>query len=160
MLRILYLLFYALLTSSLVLPHLIPNSALTNLTLAVGKPQPRCVRIINQPMIDLRPIFCEVVAMMQCIGLFSTRDLIRNQWHWTEQPGCAMGWYFPDGAHIPSYRECEKNIYWNIIGRCAMHSQFNGGTINVRVLPSFNSDGQAAFVEQGMYIISPERLTF
>ena len=159
LLWVLHLFFCPLLTTSLVLPHLIPSLDPTNLTLPVRNPQPVCVRIIDQPMIGLRPTVCELVAMMQCTGLFSVPDLIRSQWHWTEQPGCAVGWYFPAGARIPSFRECEQSIYWRIILRCARHSQFNGGTINVKVLPNFESDGQATFRMQGMYIVSPERLT-
>ena len=70
-----------------------------------------------------------------------------------------MGWYFSSLARIPRWRDCEGAIYGGIIERCATNSEFNGGAVNVEVLPSFGTDGEPTLKEEGMYIMAPGRMT-
>lgn len=82
----------------------------------------------------------------------------RNKWVWTEEPGCAMGWYFAREARLPTFTACVA-IHEGMVERCARDSHFNAAKVNVEVMPDFGEDGKAVVEDRGMFVMAPERLT-
>jgi len=157
----LHLASFTFLASSFVLdPAFNHHLTLTSLTLPLHAMVADCVRITDPPMTGLKPTVCENVALIQCQRLdeIPVQAITRNKWFWTEEPGCAMGWYFPRDARIPTLGACEL-IYEAMVERCARDSKFNGATTNVADLPNFGDDGKAMSEDRGMFIMAPERMT-
>lgn len=75
-------------------------------------------------------------------------------------PGCALGYYFPSNAYIPTREEC-SHATENLLERCILDSRFNAGGLNVGVWPSFAGDGRAERGREGgvRVVVAPERLT-
>lgn len=82
----------------------------------------------------------------------------RNKWFWSEEEGCAMGWYFSREARLPTLGSCEA-IHEGMVERCATNSNFNAAKVNVEVMPDFGQDGKALSDDRGMFVMAPERLT-
>jgi hypothetical protein len=158
----LHLAFLPFLASSFVLnPALSNHLTLTNLTLPLLRAMvPHCVRITDPPMTGLKPTVCENIVSIHCriMDEIPVEVIGRNKWIWTEEPGCAMGWYFPRHARLPTLGSCEA-IHEGMVERCARDSSFNGAAVNVAELPNFGDDGKVLSEDRGMFIMAPERMT-
>lgn len=71
-----------------------------------------------------------------------------------------MGYYLPETTAVPDLHECNRTLE-GVMELCATNSSFNGGGVNVGVLPDFGSDGEAGVGGEGevRWLMAPERLT-
>lgn len=142
-------------------PLTLTNLTPTNLTLpSLRAMVPHCTRITDPPMTGLKPTVCENIVPIHCrrMDALPVEVITRNKWVWTEEEGCAMGWYFSRAARLPTFGACEA-IHEGMVARCATNSNFNAGMVNVEVLPDFGQDGKALAEDRGMFVMAPERLT-
>ena len=122
-------------------------------------PPPICYFITNPPMSTLSNLKCSFLADDFCSDLASPGPKPRDRWVWAEISGCALGYYFPREAILPTHFTCEQVIFGMIRRQCAMDPLYNAGSINVGQLPDFSQDGTELFPYQGRYLMAPERLT-
>ena len=122
-------------------------------------PPPICYFITDPPMSTLSNIKCSFLADDFCSDLASPGPKPRDRWVWAEISGCALGYYFPQEAILPTHFTCEHMIFGAIRGQCARDPEYNAGAINVGQLPDFSGDGTELFPYQGRYLMAPERLT-
>ena len=86
-------------------------------------------------------------------------DSERDKWVWEVVSGCALGFYLPQEAPVPTLWECENIIFDKMRLGCANDWRYNAGGINIFELPDFSQDGSAMVEDQGMFMMAPERLT-
>ena len=122
-------------------------------------PRPICYFITDPPMSTLSNLKCSFLAEDFCTELASPVPKPRDKWVWAEISGCALGYYFPHEAILPTHFTCESVIFGMIRRECATDPQYNAGSINVGQLPDFSQDGSELFPYQGRYLMAPERLT-
>lgn len=86
-----------------------------------------------------------------------------NSWYWyTPQTGFALGVWLPGNAGdapCPYWEQCYQNIYYMLIQACASTPGYNGGSINVAVLPDTSQSGRAVDAGYPSYIMAPAPLT-
>lgn len=141
--------------------NLITLSTINNtFTSALTIPIPECVRITDPPMLGLNPSNCEIAVPIICKRLTHApvEQLRRDVWIWTELPGCSLGYYLPEEAHVPYEGPCNRIFEW-MVELCSTDSKFNAGGINVLELPDFSGPGSAVREENMRYAMAPERLT-
>lgn len=122
-------------------------------------PPPVCYLITDPPMTDLSSLKCAFLAEDTCSDLASRGPKARDTWIWDEVSGCALGYYLPNGAPVPSRFECEYQIYDQIRMKCATDGRYNAGSANVFDMPDFGGDGSGVDRSMGRYLMAPERLT-
>lgn len=117
---------------------------------------PKCHDIEQPRTQNLNSTNCIIASEILCQYLHPIAP--RSKWIWIEQPGCAVAFFQPA---IPYYefRRCE-NLFAGIIKTCARDERYNGGSVNVLLLPDFDQDGRAEDEGRNMYLLAPERLTF
>ena len=121
---------------------------------------PMCYFITDPPMSTLSNLKCSFLADDFCSDLASPGPKPRDKWIWAEISGCALGYYFPPEAILPTHFTCEEVIFRAIRRECATDPQYyNAGSINVGQLPDFSQDGTELLPDQGRYLMAPERLT-
>ncbi|KAG7009352.1 hypothetical protein G7Y79_00003g012200 [Physcia stellaris] len=90
-----------------------------------------CTRITTPGTPGLEPTNCELISDRTCLRISLTRpSLVHNKWIWDEMPGCALGYYFPSNAYIPTREECSYAAE-KLIEECILDSRFNAGSLNV-----------------------------
>ena len=124
---------------------------------------PTCHRLAGTE--GLQPSHCSYAVEVSCGAINKTSEpanpIRRNKWIWTETPGCAVAYYVPQGSgvRVPKAPECTE-IMTGLIDKCAFNSSVNAGSENVAVMPDWSHDGVEELVDEAMYILAPERLTF
>ena len=106
------------------------------------------------------PSDCQKLAKATCISIGVTQPhrFMRDKWFWTELDGCAVGYFIPSGAYLPSRSSCSV-ILEEIISKCIWASDFNAGSNNVLLLPAImEEDGIPLDWHHPMYLISPWKL--
>lgn len=123
-------------------------------------PLPMCYFITDPPMSTLSNLKCSFLADDFCSELASPVPKLRDRWVWAEISGCALGYYFPQEAILPTHFTCEHLIFDVIRRKCATDPRYNAGSINVGQLPDFGGDGtDLGLPYAGRYLMAPERLT-
>ena len=140
------------------IPSLITAYNQTHLRFPLSFLPAHCTFIDNPQSPGLDPNSCAQLAQATCIRFTIDPRVDRNRWIWSEQPGCAYGYYLPREAGVPSTEDCHQ-ILESIQSLCARDERFNAGSVNVRDLPHFADDGSATFDREGRWIMAPERLT-
>ena len=120
---------------------------------------PECYFITEPPMAAFSRVKCAFLAEDTCSNLTSRGPEAHDKWIWSEISGCALGYYLPYRAPIPSQHECEYGIFQPIRFECATDGRYNVGSLNVEQLPDFGSDGTGVYPREGRYLMAPERLT-
>ena len=85
---------------------------------------------------------------------------MRDKWIWRELPECALAYYLPPNAVVPTEYKCRTLIFGSLFEKCAVDSRYNAGSINVAELPDFSGDGRAIVQYEQRFLMAPERLTF
>ena len=116
---------------------------------------PKCHQIEQPRAQVLNATTCVIASEVLCQYLGPGAP--RTQWIWVEQPGCAVAFYQPT-IRYHEFRKCE-NLFAGIIDTCARDLRYNGGSVNVLLLPDFDQDGRAEDEGRNMYLLAPERLT-
>lgn len=122
-------------------------------------PPPVCHFITNPPLTGLSAAKCGFLSGGLCSNLALRGPEARNRWIWSETSGCALGYYLPDNAAVPSEFECDHLVFEEIRDQCATDWRYNAGSINVNEYPDFSGDGTAVDPEKARYVMAPGRLT-
>lgn len=122
-------------------------------------PLAECHYIDDPPMSALSSAKCAFLTGDTCSDLAQFGPEARDQWIWHEISGCALGYYIPGGAAVPSLYQCDNLIFDKIRRECAGDLRYNAGSINVLQLPHWGDDGTDFFGGIGRFLMAPERLT-
>ena len=129
-----------------------------NLNVTVPLP-PVCYFVTDPPMTALSSSKCAFLGEHACTHMILVGPSTRNKWIWSEVSGCALGFYLPQAAAVPSLFDCEIRIFEKMRSECATDWRYNAGAINLFELPDFNQDGTAMVEDEGRFMMAPERLT-
>ena len=110
-------------------------------------------------MTELSSNKCAFITEQFCADLAFYGHEQRKKWIWEEVSGCALGYYLPDGARVPSRAGCEHRIFDPMRFQCAADGRYNAGSINVFDVPDFGGDGSGVDPGEGRYMMASERLT-
>ena len=133
----------------------IPNTNRPNSHLNVTALLPECYFVTEPPMGAFSRVKCAFLAEDTCSNLSSRGPEARGTWIWSEISGCALGYYLPHRAPVPSQHECEYGIFQPIRFECATDGRYNVGSLNVEQLPDFGSDGTGVLPRVGRYLWRP-----
>ncbi|KAL8680500.1 MAG: hypothetical protein Q9186_003299 [Xanthomendoza sp. 1 TL-2023] len=114
----------------------------------------------DPPPPGLQPTTCAQLAESKCdsIPRIQPAQIRRSEWVWNEVEGCALGFYFPPDAPIPTREECNE-IFYGLIEECAFQSRWDAGAVNVGEWPDFAQEGTAVEEGENRFILAPWRLT-
>ena len=126
-----------------------------------------CERVSDPGLPGLNPSNCLVAVPLICDWLANVKPghFGVERWIWIERPGCALGYFVPrNDEHqalvLPSEEECNKDVYGEIIERCAFDSRYNTGSINVERLPKGREDpGRGMTYGFPRYVMAPASLS-
>ncbi|KAL8647153.1 MAG: hypothetical protein Q9210_005723, partial [Variospora velana] len=92
------------------------------------------------------------------------RDVISDQWVWSNAPGCSLGFWLPSGngsdaAFAPDFNRCKDGIFGQLINYCTEPSWNNVGSVNLNKLPDREQTGKPVNPYYPSYVIAPAQLT-
>ena len=115
-----------------------------------------CLKIRSPPLPALDPTVCTNSITLVCNKL-TFPHATRDAWIWIVETGCALGYFLPTGAEVPSKVECEQDIFTAMVEDCGTRSQYNVGTINVEELPDLGGPGYPLTEGYPRYLLAPKR---
>ena len=130
-----------------------------NIQLNIGLPPPRCHSITDPFMTPFSISKCAFLAEETCSEFALHGPKGRDIWVWSQISGCALGYYIPDNAILPTKFTCEYLIFEKIRTMCGTDARYNAGSINVEQLPSSSEDGTALVPGAGRYLMARESFT-
>lgn len=147
-------------------PLSLHRSLSSNVTLpinATNKYYVECLGITNprQPKLITSSCARAISTICRKLSFPQPRLTTRGRWQWTTLPGCSLGYFIPDDAPstlIPFERECEGDIFGNIIQQCGENPRYNTGTINVDYPPTPMMPGFPITLGYPRYIMAPSEL--
>ncbi|KAL8749062.1 MAG: hypothetical protein Q9199_007923 [Rusavskia elegans] len=141
-----------------------------NATVTPGPPgvyKVNCIRY-DQVQATLNQNNCLLAATDICNKL-TAPQVQKDQWVWSNPAflSCALGFWLPSGpngtdaAFAPDFNRCMTGIFQPMTRTCT--NQFaswqNAGSVNLKVLPSSTTTGEAVNALYPSYVIAPQQLT-
>ncbi|KAL8966750.1 MAG: hypothetical protein Q9197_005809 [Variospora fuerteventurae] len=104
-------------------------------------------------------------ALLEICNRLTDRHVITDRWVWSDAPGCALGFWLPSGDNVsepafaPDFNRCMEGIFKPLIDYCRNPGWITVGSVNVKVLPNSEQNGEAVDPYYPSYIMAPVPLT-
>ncbi|KAI4287438.1 MAG: hypothetical protein L6R35_003299 [Caloplaca aegaea] len=108
---------------------------------------------------------CRSDALLDICNRLTDRHVISDRWVWSDVSGCALGFWLPSGdnfsepAFAPDFNRCMEGIFTPLMDYCSDPAWNTVGSVNVKVLPDSEQNGEAVDPYYPSYIMAPEPLT-
>ncbi|KAL8985939.1 MAG: hypothetical protein Q9177_004298, partial [Variospora cf. flavescens] len=108
---------------------------------------------------------CLREALRDICNRLTDPHVISDRWVWSDASGCALGFWLPSGdnvsepAFVPDFNRCMNGIFGPLIDYCTDPPWITVGSVNLKVLPNTEKNGEAVNPYYPSYIIAPEPLT-